>query len=445
MSTSNRWLHAVALALAMPAAAQQPVFPPPPTAHGGARVEVVAEGLNYPRGMTLGARGEIYVAEAGTTTGVFALPKVFDPDAGPPYTWEPSEPPTATRCEVYWPVGPVTSGYSSSIARINRDGSVTRIATDLPSSANNLLIGGDRLCASAVAQAGERLYALFSGSGCSRGHPSEPNGLVRVRGDGTTTTIADLSNYLRTNPDSKDPTGSDFEPDGVWYALVRAFGAFYAIEPNRGVLVRITDRGAITLVADLIAGAAAIRPDGDGDQTWPTLIRHHGAFYVATLGTIPGDFGASVYRVARDGSSMKLVASGLRGVLGLAFDQRGRLYALETTQAGVDPPLSDPTAGRLVRIERNGRLTPIVTGLAFPTALIPGKKGEFYVTNCGYHCDDPPEAVFWPRSARCCASSCRAGTPIRTEAPRRRYPTRGRKPSRPRGRTGLRPPWRGVI
>jgi sugar lactone lactonase YvrE len=381
-------LQAAVLVLAVPAAAQAD-FPPLPVGHAGAQVEVVAGGLHDPRGMTLGAGGAIYVAEAGTTTGVFALPKAFNPGAGPPFTWEPSEPPTATRCEVYWPVGPVTPGYTGSIARIDPDGAVTRVVEGLPSAANNLLIGGDRLSVAAVAQAGERLYALVV-AGCSHGHPTNPSAVHRVHADGTTTAIADLSNYLRTNPDSKDPSQGDYEPDGSWYALVRAFGAFYAIEPNRGVLVRITDQGAITPVADLIAGAAAIRPDGDGDQTWSALIRHDGAFYVGTLGTIPGDFGASVYRVSKDGARMSLVASGLHGVLGLAFDRQGRLYALETTQAGVNPPLSDPTAGRLVRVEADGSLTPVVTGLAFPTALVAGRNGEFYVTNCGYHCDDPP-------------------------------------------------------
>jgi hypothetical protein len=54
----------------------------------------------------------------------------------------------------------------------------------------------------------------------------------------------------------------------------------------------------------------------------------------------------------------------------------------------VDPPLSDPSAGRLVRVERNGSLTPILTGLAFPTAIIAGRDGAFYVTNCGYGCND---------------------------------------------------------
>ena len=64
------------------------------------------------------------------------------------------------------------------------------------------------------------------------------------------------------------------------------------------------------------------------------------------------------------------------------------MYVLETTAAGVNPPLSDPSVGRLLRIERDGSLTPILTGLAFPTALLAGRDGYFYVTNCGYGCND---------------------------------------------------------
>lgn len=39
-------------------------------------------------------------------------------------------------------------------------------------------------------------------------------------------------------------------------------------------------------------------------------------------------------------------------------------------------------------IEKDGSLTPLVTGLAIPTALIAGRDGAFHVSNCGYHCDD---------------------------------------------------------
>lgn len=42
-----------------------------------------------------------------------------------------------------------------------------------------------------------------------------------------------------------------------------------------------------------------------------------------------------------------------------------------------------------MRVETDGSLTPLVTGLTFPTALLAGRDGALYVSNCGYHCDDP--------------------------------------------------------
>ena len=41
-----------------------------------------------------------------------------------------------------------------------------------------------------------------------------------------------------------------------------------------------------------------------------------------------------------------------------------------------------------MRVERDGSVTPILTGLAFPTALVAGRDGAFYVTNCDYGCND---------------------------------------------------------
>jgi hypothetical protein len=71
------------------------------------------------------------------------------------------------------------------------------------------------------------------------------------------------------------------------------------------------------------------------------------------------------------------------------------LYALETTTPGLRLTYAAARAGRLVRVERDGSLTPIVTNLTFPTALLSGKSGEFYIANCGYQCDDlsnyPPD------------------------------------------------------
>lgn len=379
MNASSRFVAIAASALCaatcVTGAADAAGFPPPAVAARGVKVDVVAQGLNDPRGLAFGPGG-LYVAEAGTTVGVFVPPP-------PP---APVEPPTRTRCEVYWPVGPKTPGDTGRVTRIGHRG-VARVVVDgLPSTAANRLIGGDRMGAAAVAFRDGRLYVMVNGGGCAEGHPSEPNGLYRALGDGAWSPRVDLGALLRVTEDSKSPLDGDFEPDGTWFNLVRAFGAFWTTEPNHGVLVRIDDDGTASVAADLLGAVRA--QDGDGDYTYAALTRRGKYFYVGTLGRIDQDFAGAIYRVSRDGTQVTRVASGLHGVLGIAFDDRGRLYALETTAAGVAPPLSDPTAGRLVRIERDGTLTPLVTGLAFPSALVAGPDGAFYVSNCGYHCDD---------------------------------------------------------
>jgi sugar lactone lactonase YvrE len=351
-------------------------FPPAPVTAPGVTVSIYASGLQDPRGLAWGPGGELFVAEAGTTIGRFVPPP-------PP---APSEPPTRTRCEVYWPVGPKTGGATGRISRIDPDGSAHIVAAALPSTAANRLIGGDRMGAAAVALRGQRLFVMVNGGGCSQGNPSDPNGVYQVFADGSFVPRVDLGSVLRSTTDSKSPLDGDFEPDGVWFNMLRAFGAFYSTEPNHGLLVRIDDDWNVTLVTDLIGKVR--EADGDGDYTYSALVRHRDHFYVGTLGRIDQDFAGSIYRVARDGSSVTRVATGLRGVLGVAFDRTGTMYALETTAAGVAPPLSDPTAGRLVRIEADGSITPIVSQLAFPTALAAGRDGAFYVSNCGYHCDD---------------------------------------------------------
>lgn len=118
----------------------------------------------------------------------------------------------------------------------------------------------------------------------------------------------------------------------------------------RGFSSASATAGRVERVADLIAAAAQLDPAQDGDRTFTALVAHEGSLFVGTLGRIDTDFAADVYRVAPRSGAVEHVADGLHGVMGLAFGKHGALYALETTRAGVDPPLSDPSAGRLVRI-----------------------------------------------------------------------------------------------
>lgn len=88
------------------------------------------------------------------------------------------------------------------------------------------------------------------------------------------------------------------------------------------------------------------------------------------------DGSSSVFSVAPDGD-MAVVYTGLTSVLDLAFDPQGRLYALETSfRKPIAPPFLFPGTGRVVRVEADGALTPVVTGLDFPSAMTMGSAGD---------------------------------------------------------------------
>ena len=80
------------------------------------------------------------------------------------------------------------------------------------------------------------------------------------------------------------------------------------------------------------------------------------------------------------------MATGLTTVLGTAWDNRGRLYALESvTAAGFPIPGVNPLGtGKVVRIEPDGSQTTVVDGLTTPSAMTFGPDGAPYISNNGF-------------------------------------------------------------
>jgi len=324
-----------------------------------ATVTIFATGLNNPRGLAFGPDGNLYVAEAGLG-GTNSTVGICTPQVVPP-------------------VGPYTGGFTARISRISTAGVRSTVIDNLPSAQTSPALGSDKEGVAAVAFIDNTLYALLVGGGCSHANATVPNGIYKVdRSHGTWTLVANLSQFVMAHP-VVNPDVDDFEPDGDWYGMVAAHGVLYATEANHQEVDRITQDGEVSRVVDL--STRFVPPPG-----WQGAIgiTYRGNFFVSTLGTFPVRPGTEFILKLTPSGQVKVAVSGLTAVLGVAFDSRGRLFALETiTTAGFPGPQAVGT-GKVVCVGKHGTLSTVASGLTFPTAMTFGPDGGLYVSNIGF-------------------------------------------------------------
>jgi sugar lactone lactonase YvrE len=217
------------------------------------------------------------------------------------------------------------------------------------------------------------LYVLTAGGGCSRGLPDSPSGIMQVQPDGSWSVIADFSAYLSTHDDEL-PKDDDWEPDGSLWNMVVAEGDFYVVDTNHGELYKATPDGTITRLTTITEQFGQINPTA--------LAYRDGYFYLSNLHGFPITQGASILLKVSLNGDFEVIAEGLTGVLSLAFDAQGELYALETSTT--DNALPQPGAGRVVRVRSGEPLQTVVSGLTFPTAMTFGPDGKLYIAHNAY-------------------------------------------------------------
>jgi hypothetical protein len=319
-------------------------------------MKVFATGFNNPRGLKFSPNGRLYVAEGGTGAGTNSTVGICD--------------------QVPFPVGPYLGGTTGGrISKVNWKGERSTVTDQLPSSHANEIIGGDVEGVADVTFIHNTLYALLAGAGCSHGVADVPNGVIKVKPNGSWKMVANVSDWLKAHP-VQNPEPDDFEPDGTPYSIITVGDDFYALEPNHGDLMKITTSGHISRVVDISATQGHIVPTA--------LTFHDGNFFVGNLHPFPiVDGSSNIYKITPSGQ-VSISVPGFTTVLGVAFDKKGRLYVLENTTGNNLPPLPTPGTGKIIRIDKSGNRETIVSGLNLPTGMTFGPDGKLYVSNWGF-------------------------------------------------------------
>jgi hypothetical protein len=322
-----------------------------------AGVQVIATGLDNPRGLAFGPDGYLYVVEAGRGgSSALCLP-------------QPDNPALLNRC--YGPSGAVT--------RVTGLGVQQRVVTGLPSVAVangegatgphdigfgmgrtwlTIGLGGDPASRAPLLAAGIRFGSL-----------------VRVLPNGQWDYVVDISAHeAATNPAGGTV---DSNPYGL---LVQSDRAVVA-DAGGNALLQIALNGTISTLS-----VFPNRPGGPNPvmQPVPTTVTAgpDGNLYVGELTGAPFPVGAAnVYRVPSSGGTPALVASGFTTIIDIAFGADGVGYVLEHDSDGIIPPLGPGITGRLVRINGDGTRTVITSSLIKPGGVTVGPDGGIYVTN----------------------------------------------------------------